>query len=123
MHLTDKQVNMLAVLREGNTDKSLVDLDQFMERLTHKPSKESIHFSIRALVNKELIEKAGKEKRRGRLRTLLNITELGLHFSAPVSGTSNPDISKGGAAMVVSVEEDSAEFEIDQLLDLGPLGV
>lgn len=80
MRLTDKQLEVLRVIAEANTDGTLADLDEVIERVSYKPTKQAIQFSIRALVGHELIEKQGAEKRRGRNRVLLAVTPLGLHF-------------------------------------------
>jgi hypothetical protein len=82
MRLTDKQIEVVCKVAAGNPDGSLIDLDELLERLSYKPSKDSIHFSIRALVKHELVEKRGVEKRRGRQRGLLGVTVLGQHFAA-----------------------------------------
>ena len=88
MNLTTKQQEIIKVIGKGNEDGSIVDLDQLIERLSYKPSKESIHFSIRALIKHELIEKAGMEKRRGRSRSLIRLKPLGQHFAVHYFGTA-----------------------------------
>lgn len=80
MRLTDKQLEVLRVIAEANTDGTLADLDEVIERVSYKPTKQAIQFSIRALIGHELIEKRGAEKRRGRNRVLLAATPLGVHF-------------------------------------------
>lgn len=87
MRLTDKQLEVLRVINEANPDGKPVDLDQLIERLSYKPSKAAIQFSIRALVGHELIEKAGQEIRRGRSRVLLVPTLLGQHFYRANTGS------------------------------------
>lgn len=77
MHLTTKQLELLKVIGDANEDGSPTDLDQLLERLTYKPSKQSIQFSIRALVNHGLIKKGDSEKRRGRVRAIIELTEMG----------------------------------------------
>lgn len=81
MLLTSKQVKILGTLVAGNGkhEGAFVpcDVDQLIERLDYHPSKESIQFSIRALVNKGLIEKLGTEARRGRRRVIIGPTQLG----------------------------------------------
>lgn len=80
MNLTQKQKAILALIVKGNPDGP-IDLDQLIERLPYTPSKDSMHFSVRALVNKGLIEKGGLELRRGRSRRLITVTPLGLHWA------------------------------------------
>lgn len=82
MLLTVKQLELLKIIKSGNTDGSLVDLDELIERASYKPKKDSMHFSVRALVAKGLMEKAGTENRRGRRRVLFKILPLGMHFMA-----------------------------------------
>jgi DNA-binding MarR family transcriptional regulator len=77
MHLTTKQIELLTTIGRRNPDGAAVDLDQLIERLSYQPSKQSIQFSIRALIAHGLIQKDAPEKRRGRTRTLISLTEAG----------------------------------------------
>lgn len=77
MELTTKQLSIMKVIVAGNTDGSVVDLDQILERLDYKTTKESLQFSLRALIAHGLIQKAGRENRRGRSRTLIKPTGMG----------------------------------------------
>lgn len=81
MNLTAKQKSILALVLHGNPDGSLIDLDQLIDRVPYAPTKEAMQFSVRALANKGLIEKAGLEVRRGRGRRLFAITDLGRHWA------------------------------------------
>lgn len=83
MNLTSKQKAILALVVQANPDGP-VDFDQLIERLPYCPSKDSMHFSIRALVKKGLVEKGGLDVRRGRSRRLLLVTPLGNHWAAIV---------------------------------------
>jgi len=83
MHLTAKQQELIRVVVAANPDGSPCDLDQILERLSYGPTKESLQFSIRALIRHELIEKKGSEVRRDRRRVLIVPTEMGKHFAAP----------------------------------------
>jgi DNA-binding PadR family transcriptional regulator len=80
--MTTKQVVLLTCLADKNPDGSHLDLDQLLDKLKddHKweTTKPSIQFSIRALVEEGVIEKAPREKRRNRQRAVLRITDLGL---------------------------------------------
>lgn len=78
MHLTLKQIELLNTIGRRNPDGGAVDLDQLIERLTYKPTKQSVQFSIRALIAHGLIQKDTPEKRRGRTRTLISLTAQGL---------------------------------------------
>lgn len=102
MHLTVKQIELLRIISAGNPDGSPVDLDEILERASYKPTKESLQFSIRALIGHALIEKKGTEKRRGRRRVLISATDLGKHFATPVSAVP----------FVTSVEDDAITEEL-----------
>lgn len=66
--LTEKQKNLLGVIIKGNPDGTLCDIDQILDKIAYTTTKESLQFSLRFLVERELIRKAGLERRRGRLR-------------------------------------------------------
>lgn len=91
MSLTTKQIQIMTIVCRGNTDHSeqWCDLDQVLERLKSMfnwaTTKQSLQFSIRALIKQGMIEKAGTERRRGRRRIILAPTELGKH----IGGTSH----------------------------------
>jgi DNA-binding PadR family transcriptional regulator len=82
MNLTAKQKAILALVVHGNKDGTPIDLDQLIERVPYSPTKESMQFSVRAMVNKGLIEKGGIEPRRGRGRRIITATDLGKHWAA-----------------------------------------
>lgn len=75
--MTDKQSEIMKLISEGNEDGSPVDIDQLCERLTYKPSKEALQFSLRALAKHKMIERTETENRRGRRRRLLTVTKEG----------------------------------------------
>lgn len=77
MRLTAKQIEQMKVITTGNADGSPVDLDQILERLSYKPSKQSYQFSLRALIKHGLVEKGPRETRRGRERQTITPTGLG----------------------------------------------
>ena len=77
MHLTQKQIELLRVIGTRNEDGSAVDLDQILELLSYQTTKQSLQFSIRALIAHDLIQKDAPEKRRGRTRTVISLTEAG----------------------------------------------
>jgi DNA-binding MarR family transcriptional regulator len=107
--LSLKQLELLFLIARGNPDGSLVDFDQLLEQLSYRPSKMSAQFSIRALLARELIRKAGREKRRARVRRLFSITPLGQHYVGPMSIHKNrPVPGRFSEPVAVSVEEDEA---------------
>jgi hypothetical protein len=101
-HLTTKQHQILALIAGKNPDGSLLDLDQLLDRLPYETTKQSIHFSIRALVNRKMIKKAGQEKRRDRRRGLLDLDVNGALLYGAARGSSGPSV-------VVSEEEDMTD--------------
>lgn len=91
MHLTQKQIDVIGVVVAGNGNIGGVfspcDLDQLIERIPYKPTKEALQFSIRNLIKKGAIEKAGTENRRGRRRVLIGPTKLG---KSVITAETNP---------------------------------
>lgn len=104
MYLTNKQLEMIAICAKPNEDGSVTDLDQILQRVSWKPTKNAIHFSIRALIARGLIEKLPREKRRGRVRTIIGATDLGKHF-----------IGAGTASIVSSIEDDNLSENISSI--------
>lgn len=69
--MTNKQIAIMQALIRGNPDGSFLDLDELLTALTYETTKQSLQFSIRALVKHGLIEKKGLELRRGHQRRVL----------------------------------------------------
>lgn len=78
--LTDTQFELLRLILKGNEDGSHTDLDQLLERASHRPTKQSIQFCIRALIQKECIGKLLREKRRGARRAVYAGTIRGVEI-------------------------------------------
>lgn len=81
LNLTRKQRQIMLLILAGNVSEDGVtvewlDIDQLLSRLSYETSKESIQFSIRALVKKGLVEKGEPELRRSRVRRILKPTNL-----------------------------------------------
>lgn len=92
MGLTTKQKALMEVIIAGNDDGSNVDIDQILERLPYETSKESLQFSLRALVTKNCIEKMPNETRRTRSRVIYGATGAGVgYFVALGGGEVSPD--------------------------------
>lgn len=106
MHLTVKQVELLTVIAKGDGPGKPLDLDQILDRIRYETTKQSLQFSIRALVARELIEKLPVEKRRGRQRRPIAATKLGYE-----AVQIKPEAPK--PAYVVELED-------DDLLHSGP---
>ena len=80
MGLTTKQRSLMEVIVAGNDDGTNVDIDQILERLPYETTKESLQFSLRALVNKGCIQKMPSEIRRTRRRIIYAATAFGNSF-------------------------------------------
>lgn len=86
MELRDKQIQIICAIKKGNDDGSVLDMDQLLEAIPYETTKESIQFSIRALIKKGVVEKAGRESRRGRSRITFKLTDSGKHVMRASKG-------------------------------------
>ena len=79
MTLTDKQKDIIKTLNLGYERGHLLDLDELLEGLPYKTTKQSIQFSIRALIKKGLVEKGHTRQRSDNRyhRRTLGLTTLG----------------------------------------------
>lgn len=76
--LSNKAFEVVRVLIRGNPDGTYCDLDELLDRLSYKPSKQSLQFTIRALIKRGLIQRKDPELRRGQSRRILAPTAKGL---------------------------------------------
>lgn len=87
MRLTDNQLKILRVLSEKNPDGSDLDLDQLLDRLAVDfnwvTSKAALQWSLRQLIDLEVVERMGTVLRRHRSRRLLRLSELGVKVMGP----------------------------------------
>lgn len=74
MNLTDHQRNVLEIIFRGNPDGTFVDIDQILERVARRTSKPSLQFTLRSLIEKHLVMKQIRERRRSRCRTVYSPT-------------------------------------------------
>ncbi|EEQ7664251.1 hypothetical protein ABGD54_RS21245 [Escherichia coli] len=79
MTLTNKQKDIIKTLNLGYERGHLLDLDELLEVLPYKTTKQSIQFSIRALIKKGLVEKGHTRQRSDNRyhRRTLGLTTLG----------------------------------------------
>ncbi|EPN0714872.1 hypothetical protein ACTUHM_000023 [Shigella sonnei] len=79
MTLTDKQKDIIKTLNLGYERGHLLDLDELLEVLPYKTTKQSIQFSIRALIKKGLVEKGHTRQRSDNRyhRRTIGLTTLG----------------------------------------------
>ena len=57
MTLTDKQKDIIKTINLGHERGHLLDLDELLEVLPYRTTKQSMQFSLRALIKKGLVEK------------------------------------------------------------------
>ena len=79
--LTDKQYRIMLVICDGNGKDDAgnfvpVDMDELLDRLSYRTTKQSMQFSIRYLMRRNLVEK-GSDVRRGARRVTFTPTKLG----------------------------------------------
>ena len=92
MRITAKQRALMDVIIAG-VDGKPCDIDQMLENLNYKTTKESLQFSLRALVAKGVIERLPNETRRAKSRAVYAPTESGmLHFAGGSAGDAPVDI-------------------------------
>ena len=79
MNLTSKQKDVIKTLNLGYERGHLLDLDELLEILPYRTTKQSIQFSLRALIKKGLVEKHDCRPRGETLhqRSTLGLTILG----------------------------------------------
>lgn len=76
--LSAKQMEALRVIANEDDGGKPLDIDTIVSRLSYKTTKQSFQFTIRSLINRELISKMKCTTVRGKSRRLLKITSLGL---------------------------------------------
>ncbi|MFM0095663.1 hypothetical protein PQQ87_08620 [Paraburkholderia nemoris] len=105
LRLTKKQIELMSIIIRKNEDGSAVDLDQILARLSYVTTKQSLQFSIRALVAKRLIVKQELEKRGSHARRPVVATDYGRQVLGPRD-------SKSSKTYIVSVEEDELSRDV-----------
>lgn len=74
MYLTEHQRNVLEIIFRGNPDGTFVDMDQILERITKRTTKQAMQFTLRSLSVKDLIMKHERQRRRLRSRIVYSPT-------------------------------------------------
>lgn len=74
--MSRKQFQILEAVQAG-VDGDYVDMDQLLAALPYQTTKQSMQFSIRALIRRGLIGKLPLETRRGKQRIRYRLTETG----------------------------------------------
>jgi hypothetical protein len=96
---------LLSAIAKGHKE-DLVDMDQLVETLSYRPSKESLHFSLRALIKQGFIEKAGLELRRTKKRITFRLLKPGIQVLR----------GPGADAFIFSVEDDTHLAELEKTI-------
>lgn len=74
--LTIRMMMILELVMKRNEDGSLKDLDQLIKEVDYDVTKQAIQHTIRFLINKGMMEKAGLQSRRGKSRVVYRATDL-----------------------------------------------
>lgn len=107
MRLTVKQIELITVISRATQNGECLDFEQILDRINYETTKQSLVFSIRALIKHKMIIKKGFEKRNNRLIMTIEATPLGCSTVNPLeSKTPQP-------AYVLSVEDDELASESD----------
>ncbi|PHM52412.1 hypothetical protein [Xenorhabdus hominickii] len=79
MDVTKKQKQIIRTIWIGIERCDPIDMDELLELLPYATTKQSMQFSIRALIKKGLVVKGGLKKRTtdGYNRVVYGLTELG----------------------------------------------
>lgn len=107
MNLTSKQIEILTVIAAGVAAGEAPDLSQIVERVRYMTTKESMQFSIRALIKHGLVEKLAIEKRRGRAHRPIGITPAGQGYAGKRDKNDE----------TTSLSEDDLDLEIVELTE------
>ena len=109
--LTAYQVELLTLVKAGSPVHAgePLDFDELLEALSWKPTKAAAHFSIRALVKRDLLAKTNTLLlRRGRKRVGFQLTAKGMQVFDPREPLKPEE--------VLAVEEDQSLLTADETL-------
>jgi hypothetical protein len=95
--LTTKQRQVVGLILQGDVEEAkrqesefvAIDLDRLLELLPYKTTKQSMQFTIRALIKNGLIFKSLYENRRGRQRVCFVATDLARRILLESRGLSS----------------------------------
>ncbi|MGZ8172596.1 MAG: hypothetical protein ACXWT0_01710 [Methylobacter sp.] len=82
MRITNKQIALLAAIRKGGDNGEFTDLDQILANLDYDTTKQSLQFSLRALIKRGWAIKHEQETRRKQSRRVISLTALGYDIAA-----------------------------------------
>jgi len=78
LRFTAKQIDVLEKILKGADNGDFLDTDQLIEKISYNPTKNAFQFTLRYLVKRGLIEKAGLRQRDGRKRMTYTLTPQAL---------------------------------------------
>ena len=92
MKLSDKQRMVLETIMRGHQNEEGVvvdwlDINEVVEAVPYKVTKDALQFTVRTLLKKKLIYRTKRIMRRHRWVTLLVPTDLAYDILAPQNGT------------------------------------
>ncbi|MCY1200477.1 hypothetical protein D9M72_119070 [compost metagenome] len=91
--VTKYQIEILEAVKKHKDAGRHIDLDELLDSLSWAPTKQSLQFSIRALIAKRMICKVGTEVRRGRKRVCFDLDLEGVRVFDPRAGDPVPGLS------------------------------
>lgn len=77
MRLTSKQLEIMKKIMAGNPDGSKIDITQLRHSLSYAATKQAVLCSVNVLINRSLVAHSGRETRKGRVHTTIELTALG----------------------------------------------
>jgi predicted transcriptional regulator len=78
LRFTSKQIDVLEKILKGADNGDFLDTNQLMEKISYTPTKRAFQFTLRYLIQRGLIEKAGLRERDGRKRMTYTLTPQAL---------------------------------------------
>jgi hypothetical protein len=111
--LTNKQRQVVTLIIRGDAEEAKragvdfvpIDLDRLLEVLPYRTTKQSMQFTIRALIRNGLIFKSVYENRRGRQRVCFTATELSRRILLSAQGLSDAYIDSYDPKLHPGLEE------------------
>lgn len=81
MRVTKKQTLLITAIGKINADESFLDINQVLDSLAYETTKQSLQFSLRALIRNGFVEKRERECRRGQSRVVFSLTKEGYRIA------------------------------------------
>jgi hypothetical protein len=113
--VTAYQMEILTAVQRCAGEGFDMDLDQLVDTLSWQPTKQSLQFSIRALIAKRMLTKTGFQVRRGRKRVCFRLDSEGLAVLDP-RGVAPAAAPTGPGSLVPGVSTDLV-LELDEALE------